>query len=144
MKRVAIEFTRGWSRYNPGEIAAFDEAQAVELEKSGFAKRAKKQPAPKLEKLTLEIGDIRDTDAFKEALGEIEREWQRLEEERARLLAEEKRLEGVRAELDQRIDASDPGDFGVVDDKDTAQDGAEPAEPEVKRPAKGGLPKQGR
>ncbi|MDB6177931.1 hypothetical protein PAF17_10505 [Paracoccus sp. Z330] len=148
MKKVAVEFKRSWSRYNPGEVAGFDEAQADELVKAGHAVRAGKQPMPKMEKLTIAVGDIRETDAFKDAMSEIQGEWQKLEERANQVEAEEKRLEGVRAQLDLQIDASDPGDFCVVDAKDSGDPDNQPdtaaGEPEAKRSGKGGLPKQGR
>lgn len=148
MKKVAVEFKRSWSRYNPGEVAGFDEAQADELVKAGHAVRAGKQPMPKMEKLTVDLGDIRESDAFKDAMSEIQSEWQKLEEERDRLDDEAKRLDLVREELDKKIDASDPGDFGVVDAKGATEPakepGAEAVEPAAKNVGKAGLPKQGR
>lgn len=84
MAKKAIKFQRGWSRYNAGETAAFDAAQADDLIKQGIAVLAKVQPKEDVVTVSLNI-DPRDTDAFKEATAEIARAAQEVQDRAAEL-----------------------------------------------------------
>ena len=138
MAKKAIKFQRGWSRYNAGETAAFDAAQADDLIKQGIAVLAKVQPKEEVVTVSLNI-DPRETDAFKEATAEIARAAQEVQDRAAELDKREASLADREAQLaaaEKAVDALD-GEGDAPQRSAEADQGKAVAKP-------AGLPKQGR
>lgn len=101
MAKKAITFLSGWSRYNAGETAAFEAKQADNLINQGIAKLATTQPKP--DAVTVSLGiDPRETEAFKEAMAEIARVGQEVQDRDAALDQREADLVARATALDER------------------------------------------
>lgn len=138
MAKKAVTFVTGWSRYNPGETAAFDQAQADDLIKQKKAVLAADQPVA-AGQVDAAAVDFRDTAAFKEASAKIERAATELAERSNEL---DRREAGLAEREDaivkrERAAETDVSEGEVSADK-PADDKANPAA----KPS--GLPKQGR
>lgn len=138
MAKKAVTFVTGWSRYNPGETAAFDQAQADDLIKQKKAVLASDQPKAEDQTLTVNF-DFRETAAFKEASAEIERAATELAERSSELDRREAGLAERENALAVREHAAETGEGkgeGAADKPvdDKANPAAKPS----------GLPKQGR
>lgn len=143
MAKKAVTFVTGWSRYNPGETAAFDQAQADDLIKQKKAVLAADQPVA-AGQVDAEAVDFRDTAAFKEASAEIERA---ATERAATELAERSNeLDRREAWLAEREDAIVKRERAAETDVSEGEVSADkPADDKANPAAKpSGLPKQGR
>lgn len=143
MAKVALKFTRGWSRYNAGETAAFDEDQANELIKAGLAVKSTKQPPKADLTLSIDVPDVRKSESFKKAVAELKEE--------------DARLRNLASELDARAEELDEREVDLVAREteiagSASSTGGEPQPDSGEKPdapksadetAKGNLPKQG-
>lgn len=138
MAKKAVTFVTGWSRYNPGETAAFDLAQADGLIKQKKAVVAADQPKTEDQTLTINF-DFRDTAAFKEASAEIERAATELAER-------SNELDRREAGLDERENALVERERAAETEVSEGEGAAgKPADDKANPAAKpSGLPKQGR
>lgn len=138
MAKKAVTFVTGWSRYNPGDTAAFEQVQADDLIRQKKAVVAADQPraAGQVDGAAV---DLRDTAAFKEASAEIERAATELAERSSELDRREAGLAERENALAVREHAAETGEGkgeGAADKPvdDKANPAAKPS----------GLPKQGR
>lgn len=139
MAKKAITFLAGWSRYNAGETAAFDEDQADALIKGRKAILAKKQPPEAGDQVTLALKvDVRETDDYKDAMAEIMEQAEGLAKLSAELDERAAALDDREAKLAAAAEKAAAGAAPVADDKPAAKSPADAAD----KPA--GLPKQGR
>ncbi|MFN3312929.1 MAG: hypothetical protein ACK46Q_05635 [Hyphomonas sp.] len=165
MAKTAVTFLRGWSRYNTGDVAAFESDQAKGLTDAGIAALAPPKKSTKAAPEMLSINlDLRDSPAFKDVQDEIRRTVARLADQEAALEARAASLDDRAAELAGReaeLNAREDEVLALAKAMDAAGDqadasdgagpeGAEetpalaPTPADAAKASKGGLPKQGR
>lgn len=140
MAKVALRFKRGWSRYNAGDVAAFDEKQAQELKDAGVAKDAPPKPP---REITVDLNVLPNTmHAEVKALNDQANRLSEMETEisdRARALAARE------AEIERReaaLERAESERGGADPDPDGAEKSA--AEDKPAASGKSAPPKQGR
>lgn len=139
MAKVALKFKRGWSRYNAGDVAAFDEKQAQELKDAGVAKDAPPRPP---REITADLNAL--PGAMHAEVKALSDRADRLSEMEAEISDRARALAAREAEIDRREAALERAE-SERGGADPDPDGAEKSAAEDK-PASGksALPKQGR
>lgn len=138
--KVAVQFVKAWSRYNTGDVAAFEAAQAEGLISTKIARKHKQQPKTAIESITLDI-KVEELPGAQEAVAAMEQAGQELDRRAAEQDARRADLDRREAALDQRealLQASLSAPASAAAEDGAADKGEAEARP------KGGLPKQGK
>ena len=140
MAKKAVTFLSGWSRYNVGETAAFEEAQADNLIALKKAKLAKNQPQEVSAPLAVDLDD-RQAEAFKVARAQIASAARDVADRESALDVREADLDAREAALTEREKGAGIGDDSGKAESEAVEKGADDGKPGEKA---AGLPKQGR